>query len=367
MTLSAQRPQRYPSRGFTLVELLVVIAIIGVLIALLLPAVQAAREAARRAQCKNQLKQLGLAALLHEDTHGYFPSGGWGQWYVGDVNRGFGKKQPGSWCFSLLSYLEESNLQNLLQGLGSDTAAYEQASKIMNSTPIDVFSCPSRRPAIGYPVDWGSIKEQVWVKDLVAVPKSDYAANSGDSRHFASTSIGATFWQPNNYAQADSGSTSWTKTNDPTKGDYFQTGVIHYRSEIKPAKIVDGLSKTYLFGEKFMSPIIYDGVKNATDSYQRYSDNQSAFVGFEWDNHRVAWAPDAYRPSNPEEYQPRQDTDVDGWGNVFAFGSAHSGGLNMTFCDGSVHTINYDIEKEAHRAQAVRADDLTRIVKRGRG
>ncbi|MEM8863965.1 MAG: DUF1559 domain-containing protein [Planctomycetota bacterium] len=348
--------------GFTLVELLVVIAIIGILIALLLPAVQSAREAARRTQCKNQLRQIGLSCMLHVDTHGFLPGGGWGQFYPADARRGFGEKQPGSWCFSVLAYLEAGNLAAL--GKGLDGAEFQQASIAMHSTPVPTFYCPSRRAPTGRPVIWGTIREQPWVADLDSVPKSDYAANSGDSLHHASTSIGASFWQPLSYAQLNSGNPSWTKTNNPTltNAKFYQSGVIHYRSEIRLAQIVDGTSKTYMIGEKFLSPTVYESVENANEVWERYGDNQSAFVGFEWDNHRVAWAPDSLY--SEENYRPRQDTadlsDDLKYANAHAFGSAHPGGLNMAYCDGSVDVLSYDIDSTVHRRQAVREDDRER-------
>src|SRR5262252_496450 len=110
-------------RAFTLVELLVVIAIIGLLIALLLPAVQAAREAARRSQCRNNLKQLGLAAQNHLNAQKAFPSGGWGWHWVGDPDRGYGLNQPGGWTYSLLSFVEGTNIRNLGKGLPYGTGA----------------------------------------------------------------------------------------------------------------------------------------------------------------------------------------------------------------------------------------------------
>lgn len=82
------------------------IAIIGVLVGLLLPAIQAAREAARRAECKNRLKQMGLAALNLEGTHKHFPTGGWGWRYAGDPDRGYSSKQPGGWYYGILAHTE---------------------------------------------------------------------------------------------------------------------------------------------------------------------------------------------------------------------------------------------------------------------
>src|SRR5277367_59142 len=103
--LPGQRSRRY---AFTLIELLVVIAIIAVLIALLLPAVQQAREAARRTQCKNNLKQLGLAiSNYHDVTMTTFPPGFFAGTQAGNI-AGWG------WMSMLLPQIDQSGLYNIL-------------------------------------------------------------------------------------------------------------------------------------------------------------------------------------------------------------------------------------------------------------
>src|SRR6476646_4389051 len=165
-------------RAFTLVELLVVIAIIGILVALLLPAVQAAREASRRTQCKNHLKQLGIAANLFVDTYKFFPSSGWGDWWVGCPDQGMGPHQPGSWAYQLLGFIEETNRAGMGRGFNCDKSPASLAAiGEMVATSVPVFYCPSRRAAQSYPHGPRDIRNY---NPPPLAGKSDYAANLGD-------------------------------------------------------------------------------------------------------------------------------------------------------------------------------------------
>jgi prepilin-type processing-associated H-X9-DG protein len=168
---------------------------------------------------------------------------------------------------------------------------------------------------------------------------------------------------PLNYDAVDNASdrrpAEWTVTNDPVHpkyGEFFQSGVIYYRSQLKLSRITDGTSKTYLVGEKYMDANTYDTSGLADDTFT-YGDNQSAYTGNEWDNQRVAWQPGS--PDSIEFHQPRQDTPGFDPFRSPAFGSAHVGGYNTSFCDGSVRTISYSIDHLVHRWLANRLDGQT--------
>ena len=144
-----------PRVGFTLVELLVVITIIGILIALLLPAVQAAREAARQTQCRNNLKQLALGCLTHENQTGRLPTDGWGDAWTGDPDLGTGQQQPGGWIYNVLPFIEQAGMHDLgagLSGPGDQPGSAKcNAQLVRISTALGVLYCPTRRQPIAYP------------------------------------------------------------------------------------------------------------------------------------------------------------------------------------------------------------------------
>jgi prepilin-type processing-associated H-X9-DG protein len=256
----------------------------------------------------------------------------------------------------LLAYIGESVLRDEGKGESLTSIDLSAGMRALHESAPAILYCPDRRPARAYPpvnsggAVWGLVVAK-GAQDLPGVTKCDYAANTGDALHHAASSFGAKFWWPGSYEALETEPAQWTDTNDPNT-EFYQTGVVFYRSEISPAKIVDGMAKTYLFGEKFMDPATYEDIHNVPD-VARMGDNQSAWAGFEWDNQRVSWQPKA--PKREECYQPQQDRSAI-CPAIWAFGSAHPGGLNMAFCDGSVRVVSYDIEKEVHRASANRLD-----------
>lgn len=313
--------------AFTLVELLVVITIIGILIALLLPAVQAAREAARRTQCLNNLKQLALGALNHESSQGFFPTGGFGSWYVGDPDKGFrvivvndspSSGQPGGFFYNLLPYIEQQAYHDV--GMGKTDAEKRVLWQTQIEKPIATLFCPSRRRPHGgglgwlgsspsYPngPPWSNVQQPV-----KAEAHNDYAVNAGDTgvAHFPPVS----------------------------KYDNW-TGISYLASEVPMADIKDGTSNTYMVGEKYLAPeAYYDG--NAA------GDDNSAVCGHDWDICRWTY------PS--ASYLPKQDRA--GYNSSIEFGSPHPGAMNMAMCDGSVRQISYTIDIQTHAYLGNRKD-----------
>ena len=345
VSLAARRLRTSPLgvRGFTLIELLIVIAIIGVLVSLLLPAVQAAREAARRMQCGNNLKQIGLAALGHEEGHRFMPSSGWGYKWVGDPDRGSGKNQPGGWAFNLLPYIEEGNLHRVATDGKPDvitTTPQKDKAMEMIHTPVPAYYCPSRRSAAVYPAD-ANYLSAIYNSNAPSdnrVARIDYAANLGDTNPGQTTTMNAVDG-PADLASA--ASHTWLETTTTFTGITFQ------HSEVPLADIRDGTSHTYLIGEKHLNPDYYE---TGADP----GDNATAYCGYDNDTHRLVAGNGA---DAAQLAAPLQDQRGVG-GNSYGFGGPHAGVFQMVFCDGSVHGIAYDIDPEMHRRFGNRKDGL---------
>ncbi len=301
-------------RGFTLIELLVVIAIIAVLVALLLPAVQQAREAARRSQCKNNLKQLGLALSDYHDTSNIFPCGV----YANGLNSALsGFPSNMSWMPSLLPLLDQQALYEGLVPYMETRASSNFPTQLMN-TRISSLMCPSD-PFSG---------KQTGVNNAAkADPPPDY--DDG----FAG-----------NYLLCH-GSTTVTAANSLTLN-----GVFFYRSRSGIRDITDGASNTVFASEV---NLVAEPGRDWRGRYYRAEHLSSLFSTNLTPNTSSS---DLCRtcegsPTNPAYAPCTASTDP----QVIYARSYHVGGVTAMFGDGAVKFVSNNIDTATWQALGTRA------------
>jgi prepilin-type processing-associated H-X9-DG protein len=309
----------------------VVISIIGILVMLLMPAVNSARESARRAQCKNNLYQMGRAALQHESKLGFYPSGGWGWCWVGQPNRGYTHRQPGGWVYNILPFLDQQPLHDNGNAPDGDPVQMLAAMQLIQTT-LSMTNCPSRRKAVLYPMQGGAYPNNAKA-GATSVARGDYAACVGSNQ-----SNSEYFGGPGSYSDGDN--ITWSSWHTPpvVAATSAPNGVCFEKSEVKAAQITDGTSNTFLFGEKYLSPDDYFGGGNYP------AENENMYTGQDNDNYRITTA------GNP----PLRDRP--GYTSTLEFGSPHATGVNFVFCDGSVHLISYGIDQTTYSNLGSRND-----------
>ena len=299
--MNRQRPH-----GFTLIELLVVIAIIAILIALLIPAVQQAREAARRNDCKNNLKQIGVALHNYHETYGLFPPG----WVpdckptasaadpCGLVGTNPTYPRPGwAWTVFILPFVDEPQLYNVL-GVGTNLTPLNPGDP--NDKLLAAYLCPS--DSSPEETAWGGKSPPPWK----GYRKSNYAACRGNITSY----------------QLDSGAA----TPD-------QRGIFGNSSDTKMRDVKDGTGCTILVGECENSG---DANGNRAPTWLRAS-MFGVPSAFQWSH------PDSVTRTTAKMYAINPGllpiTSFQG-----AFSSMHAGGAQFVMGDGSVRFIQESID-----------------------
>jgi len=291
-------------RGFTLVELLVAIAIIGILIALLLPAVQAAREAARRMSCTNNLKQTGIAMHLYHDTYRQLPAG----WTALHPTTGqpYWLGQPGwAWGSTILSFLEQDAVEKTLIHRGLRiTDPLNQAARV---AVINTYRCPS------------DVGADTFVLPAGPMPAPTY--NPGYTATELATS---------NYVGAF-GTVGMVQVCGGT-GNCLGDGALVFQRGFNFADITDGLSSTFLVGER------------------RSKTYPSTWVGVLAGGAHAPGRVVAVASTPPNSSQ----------GDMSNFSSFHPTGTNFLSGDGSVRMVPETIDRAVYLALCTRASaDMT--------
>ncbi len=339
--------------GFTLIELLVVIAIIAILIALLLPAVQQAREAARRTQCKNNLKQLGLAHHNYHDVAKSFAPNINTIWtgppYT-TANRALGGSQA-SHLVNLLPYMEQAGLYQSIN-FGSNVKAWQTNvnGKLVNAIVIPGYQCPSE-----------SRGSMLATGTNPARAMTSYAGCTGSTlqQSAAGCSLvtivgnGGPLFDPNDdgedwFGRATIG--QYARTDTPHSNNI--SGVLARSSWAANIRdVTDGTSNTILMGE----------VRGWCSDALGY---WGPGTGGGWADSESLWfsttAPINYPTCPGEQGNPQAGgagcKNVASWNTSMGFKSQHVGGAQFLLCDGSVRFISENIDHNTYQMLGDRWD-----------
>lgn len=289
------------ARGFTLIELLVVIAIIAVLIALLLPAVQQAREAARRTQCKNNLKQLGLALHNYHDTSLTFPMS---HSYDGNYSES-GKMI--SWITGILPYFDQAPLYS--------TIDFTQA---MNATPGNIAYTRSKIQAMLCPSDAsngdGRLTGRANVNGGIAYGVTDYKSVAGNNWA----------WGSFPYTHPTGRNAGSNNGLDLGNGWMCRNGSTTPTLTCSMKNFIDGTSNILMVGEALPGRCYH----NTTWHFNHTTATCAIPLNYYYKNTAIA---------------------ITDWPNDYSFASYHVGGAHFLMGDGTVRFISENIDLRLYR------------------
>ena len=334
-------PKKNQRRGFTLIELLVVIAIIAVLIALLLPAVQQARESARRTQCKNNLKQLGLALHNFHDTFGKFPVGEYN-----DDNGNWG------WPLYILPYVDQAPLYQIMTDVIGDSNCAWMPPNMGGATNGTGFpSAPNIDGINGATTGWGRCQTNntcgnaKYPGGAASKPIPGYVCPSDVLSAKTKNGLAKTNYLGcigNSVPWAGNTTTGYGGNSGNTLNGLFKESNDNNQTFVTSMGLVtDGTSNTIAVGEataSFSAPV--NGTNHAS-----WAGGQNQFGGWNGassgEMFRVA---DRYYPINYQVPAGSAANTAPQFISDSSFGSKHVGGAHVLLADGSVKFLSENLD-----------------------